>query len=500
MGRRSADVPGSDVSLTSSAPGLLSVPQFVTVKRHQSSESFALSPGTITTAGRVTITATYGGVTQRTTVVVAPANSIVPTSLAVSPARAVGGTPASAIITLSGPAPAGGAIVALSTRRRNILTMPSSVTVPEGATAATFAVATEPVHGNARVAEIDATYNGITVTTALVVDPSPRAAAPTRAVALCASVALEPCLTRAAFEAVVSSTTLYEQRFTLYSPELTLFTETAPTIGLTHTTAHEYVWFAGQPLAQINSVTGAIDWYFNDHLGTPILQNDAAARLVWQPDYDVYGHVLEFRRGEAKHQPLRFPGQTADAGTDLSYNIFRWYRPEWGRYTQADPIGIGGGLNLYGYVGGNPLGNIDPLGLVTWTQNAPVYHADEWDVITKKCGSWQAHGCTLLSMDVNCKCKCESGSFKAKINLKMCLNVWVRQDDPAYTVPQIINEEMKHVKYWQVMFKWAIKRGEQLEGQSFTTWWQCDDACKAYKQATYKDFASDWVHENNPHP
>ena len=113
--------------------------------------------------------------------------------------------------------------------------------------------------------------------------------------------------------------------------------------------------------------------------------------------------------------------------------------------------------------------------------------------------TWQAHGCTLLSLDVNCQCKCESGSFKAKINLKMSLNVWVRQDDPAYTVPQIINEEMKHVQYWQVMFKWAIKRGEQLEGQSFPTWWQCDDACKAYKQATYKGFASEWVHESNPH-
>ncbi|WP_240152536.1 HNH/endonuclease VII fold putative polymorphic toxin, partial [Erwinia amylovora] len=41
---------------------------------------------------------------------------------------------------------------------------------------------------------------------------------------------------------------------------------------------------------------------------------------------------------------------------------FRYYDPAGGRFTQTDPIGLAGGLNLYAYAP-NPLSWIDPLGL-----------------------------------------------------------------------------------------------------------------------------------------
>jgi RHS repeat-associated protein len=55
-------------------------------------------------------------------------------------------------------------------------------------------------------------------------------------------------------------------------------------------------------------------------------------------------------------------GQYLDRETGLHYNLFRYYDPDCGRFTQQDPIGLNGGLNLYSYAP-NPIIWTDPLGL-----------------------------------------------------------------------------------------------------------------------------------------
>ena len=50
-------------------------------------------------------------------------------------------------------------------------------------------------------------------------------------------------------------------------------------------------------------------------------------------------------------------------GSGLDYRRNRYYNPETGQFTQADPIGLKGGSNLYGFAEGDPINFSDPFGL-----------------------------------------------------------------------------------------------------------------------------------------
>jgi RHS repeat-associated protein len=50
-------------------------------------------------------------------------------------------------------------------------------------------------------------------------------------------------------------------------------------------------------------------------------------------------------------------------GTSLLYRRNRFYDPASGQFTQQDPIGLGGGMNVYGFAAGDPVNFGDPFGL-----------------------------------------------------------------------------------------------------------------------------------------
>lgn len=103
---------------------------------------------------------------------------------------------------------------------------------------------------------------------------------------------------------------------------------------------------------------------FHFHLdlsGTPQELTDRSGRVVWRARYSAYGQA-KIDQGEPALNPLRFAGQYWDAESGLHYNRFRYYSPLLGRYLTADPIGYGGGNNLYAYPA-DPLNQTDPLGL-----------------------------------------------------------------------------------------------------------------------------------------
>jgi RHS repeat-associated protein len=104
--------------------------------------------------------------------------------------------------------------------------------------------------------------------------------------------------------------------------------------------------------------TGAnagISFILSDHLGQPQKLTDSSGALTWDRTSTPFGETVSLTNPGNLVQPLRFPGQQLDATTSLSYNYFRDSDASLGRYIQSNPIGLGGGLNAYAYVEGNPV-------------------------------------------------------------------------------------------------------------------------------------------------
>jgi hypothetical protein len=92
------------------------------------------------------------------------------TSVSVSPSSVTGGTGSTGTVTLTSGAPAGGAVVSLTSSNTAAVTVPASVTVAAGATSATFSATTVAVSAATPVT-ISAVYSGVTRTAALTVNP-----------------------------------------------------------------------------------------------------------------------------------------------------------------------------------------------------------------------------------------------------------------------------------------------------------------------------------------
>ncbi len=92
-------------------------------------------------------------------------------AVSASPNPVYGGQSSTGTVTLSAPAPAGGAQVALSSAS-SAFSVPSNATVAQGASNATFAIATA-TSTVAATGTLSASYAGVTRTTAFTVNPTP---------------------------------------------------------------------------------------------------------------------------------------------------------------------------------------------------------------------------------------------------------------------------------------------------------------------------------------
>ncbi|MBI3927279.1 MAG: RHS repeat-associated core domain-containing protein [Armatimonadetes bacterium] len=111
--------------------------------------------------------------------------------------------------------------------------------------------------------------------------------------------------------------------------------------------------------------TGGSWYYFlRDRLGSTQYLVDGAGNVAASYTYDAWGQATG--GSFAVYNTFRFTGQQYDGIEGTYYLRNRYYYPGGiGRFLTRDPIGYDGGLNLYAYVGNNPVNFSDPSGLQT---------------------------------------------------------------------------------------------------------------------------------------
>jgi hypothetical protein len=164
IGTWTAGAGGRIVTLASTNPALASVPPSVTIPAGANSTSVTIATHPVEKPTKVTIFASRG-YTGYVTLELLPPGAV--TALTLNPTSIAGGTTSTGTVTVSSAAPAGGTVVTLSSHDTNAATVPPSLTVPAGATSATFTVTAKPVGANGTFAIISASAGGVTKTAAL---------------------------------------------------------------------------------------------------------------------------------------------------------------------------------------------------------------------------------------------------------------------------------------------------------------------------------------------
>jgi len=161
--------------------------------------------------------------------------------------------------------------------------------------------------------------------------------------------------------------------------------------SLTGTNLEEYIFFGGKRVARRDVSTNAVHYYFSDHLGSHgIVENATGSACEQDIDYYPYGGV-EYDYCPNVAQNYKFTGKERDSESGLdnfgarydASSIGRFMTPDWSALPAAVPyanLGDPQSLNLYSYVGNNPMSRVDTdghdcqtIGQHTWCWNRSAF-------------------------------------------------------------------------------------------------------------------------------
>ena len=172
------------------------------------------------------------------------------------------------------------------------------------------------------------------------------------------------------------------------------------------------------------------------------------------------------------------------------YNYFRDYDPAIGRYLQSDPIGMGGGVNTYGYAGATPLVHVDPSGLLNWS-----YQGSSWSGGLGTGSTYFPYpgstgvsvpgnvgGTTGVDWSIKAECECVGGTFRLKeFTVRLTTNVRLRDsypggDDQSNWSRRAEGDHVSDINSWQASDgRGAAAAAEQsAKGRQFGTAKECE--------------------------
>jgi len=106
-------------------------------------------------------------------------------------------------------------------------------------------------------------------------------------------------------------------------------------------------------------------YYHADGNGNVTYLVNSSQGLAAKYRYDPYGNTISSSGSLASANLYRFSSKEIHVNSGLYYYGYRWYSPNLQRWLNRDPIGELGGINLYAYVGNNPINLTEINGL--WT-------------------------------------------------------------------------------------------------------------------------------------